>query len=81
MILFLFLLLLFLPLLLTKEKTSSNRCLSALSFGGRRLDLALTLVVGRGDAGERVGFLLLEFSWPKSACGMYHCGVVRIGGP
>lgn len=59
MILFLSLLLLFLPLLLTKEKTSSIRCLSNSSLRGRRLDLALALVVGRGDAGERVGFLLL----------------------
>lgn len=59
MILFLVLLLLFLPLLLTKEKTSPIRCLSVLSLRGRRLDLSLALVVGRGDAGERVGFLLL----------------------
>lgn len=59
MILFLFLLLLLLPLLLTKEKTFSIRCLSVLSLRGRRLDLSLALVVGRGDAGERVGFLLL----------------------
>lgn len=59
MILFLFLLLLFLPLLLTKERTFPIRCLSILSLCGRRLDLSLALVVGRGDAGERVGFLLL----------------------
>lgn len=59
MILFLFLLLLFLPLLLTKENASSIRCLGVLSLRGRRLDLSLALVVGRGDASERVGFLLL----------------------
>lgn len=57
----LFLLLLLLPLLPTKEKTFSIRCLSVLSLRGRRLDLSLALVVGRGDTGERVGFLLLYF--------------------
>lgn len=60
MILFLFLLLLLLPLLLTKENTSSISCRGVLSLRGRRLDLSLALVVGRRDAGERVGFLLLK---------------------
>lgn len=58
-ILFPFLLISFLPLLLTKENTSSIHCLSVLGLCGRRLDLSLALVVGRGNTGERVGFLLL----------------------
>lgn len=45
MILFLFLFFL-LPLLLTKEKISSIRCLSALSLRGWGLDLSLSLVFG-----------------------------------
>jgi hypothetical protein len=76
-ILFLFLLVLFLPLVLKKENTFSIHCLSFLGLRGRRLDLSLALVVGRGDTGERVGFLLLYF-WPESACGRYPWGGAEI---
>ena len=77
---FLFLLFSFLPFLLTKEKTFSIRCLSVLSLRGRRLDLSLALVVGRGDTGERVCFLLLYF-WPKSVCEIYSGGILRVDEP
>lgn len=60
-VVFLFLLYFLLPLVLTNKKTCPVRCPSVLSLRGRRLDLSLALVFGRGDAGERVGFLLLHF--------------------
>lgn len=51
----------FLHLLLTNEKVFCIHCLGFLSLRGGRLDLSLALVVGRSDASERVGFLLLYF--------------------